>query len=398
MGEFKTPAGKTVQFDKEKIQIRQQSGKRVIEDFVDRPQKNAKPGTYMRTFADTLDAGLSRSKLGAGWKTNPAALDLFATVNNKRFVDLWDDLLKKSDGEATQPLDYLRALGTGQRGKAQKIASDRINLLDTERIRAQERRVITEDGPVSDKQLIDFAPDSQPQGDGPQLGTIEEMLPSGVGQSFDEQIPAPALMDKIMAGFTTAVNEGYTPTPEQALNDALQFLFKANTVSPFGFNSSIADDVTKSIVESLSKQGVRLSNVKNPLHKAGAAFTEARESKKQADSVLGEEMAPAYKQLINLNNDYLKVPSVIRAQTPLEKVKALGEYLKKQEIDWEKNKPDWKGRPIRIGAPELKFIDSYKKFQNLMLQVNESDRRKDIMKADSNIMKNTLKLDSQETK
>lgn len=385
---FKTPDGKEVTYSQSNIDARRRSGKTNLEQTVLRPLETGKKGSYMHTFATTLNQAYTK-KYGKDWINNPDLQDVFSDIGNK---SVWTDALKKSEGEATQPLAYLRELGKGRRGEAKKVQEQRRQQVDDAKMAEQNRRsqqniddetdVISGGGftETGKGQLFDI-------NEGPQLGTAEKLTESSGAQSFDDNVPAPAMIDRIMAGFTTSMTQGIEPTPEHAMNDAIQFLFK----SGIGFNSTEANTITQSIIKDLNSAGIRLSNAKDPMKKSGQYFADAQSALKQANTLLTGSALKRFQKLAVSDPRIMNIQSVKNAKDTKDKMAAVWRYLKREIPEWEQGMKTQKGWDKRITPESLQFFETYNKYDALKLEALDANRAKEIMKADSNLMKSLKK-------
>ena len=367
-----------IAYDADASDARVNSANSIIADFIDKP-KSLPEGSYMRVMSDVLETAFA-SALGPKWRTDATLRKRLAEGS---WNNVWDDLLKNSDSEATQPKDYIRALGKGQRTEARNLQSARS---EEQHKVAQEvsnrklggRAAAMDEGPTSDDVMDD--------------ALIDQMSYKERTQADDSNIPAPAKIDRKMAGLTTAIDEDIDPTPELAMNDAIQLLFE---FLPGKMNTAIADSAVASVLSKLEAQGIRTSNVKNPTKKVGQYFADARSANKQANELVKGELGKRFKSLLNSKSmsgiPYSDWSSVKKAETPIKKIIALGEAISRNVYDVELGKKSDHGNLKRTTKEELLFLDSYRKYKNLLDQVGESKRAQEIMKVDDKVVKSKKK-------
>lgn len=335
------------------------SGKAIIKELVDMP-KAARPGTYMNVFSDVLETAFSK-QLGPEWRNNTDLAKVFSTLRNPKEANVWENLMIRSEGDATQPLEYIKSLGKGQQAKARRVADERREQVWNAR-----------------NQQLDELASRRVDDEGVVSGV---KVPEGFSVVEEGQVLAPAPIDTVMAGLTAAVDGGYIPTPEQAIADAIRFVFSVNRAKNIKFNTQSAKEVVDEVLGRLEKQGVRLSNVKDPMKKAGTYYTEARDVKSKADQLMTGELKERFQNLVKTNNPgktpYLSFRGV--NEGPLDKrIIALGQAMVKRATDSEYGR--WKSP---MTAEERMFADSFKKWQALSTEVEELTRSKDIMKLDA---------------
>lgn len=392
---------KGFKFNVEQSKITEKSAEQVISDFVDKP-KTLPEGSYMRVMSEAIERGL-KAAYGPDWRKNR---DLQKRLSESSYENIWEDLLRNSDSEATQPREYMRELGKGQRAKAKDIASAReeeqYQVAEEVRNRVANSRQGVED-PTDDSIFAEPGTLATNADNNPGLGTqisgdeaVDGMTRKERTQLDSKTIPAPAQIDRTMAGFTTALADGRDPTPEHAINDAIQLLFK---MAPGKMNSAIANDIVMSLASGLREKNIRLTDTKKPIKKAVSYNSEIQAVNSQANKLLTGSLAKTFRQLIQEKPNLLKMDSVKNADSELAKLKALGNALDKLEPEWQRNevytRGKMSGKPITMSKTELKFVDNFRKYIKLREQIDQSKRGKEIMKADDDVMKGSKKNDGQ---
>lgn len=375
--------GKQGTYNVERADAARNNANAIIGDFIDKP-KQLPEGSYMRVMAETLEAGFTAG-FGKGWRTDK---DLLNRLSEGSWNNVWDDLLKNSDSEATQPKDYIRALGKGQRTEAKNIQSKR----------TEEQYKVSEE--ISKRKLSGARSDADEgaatNDDLPDDAFIDQFITKERTQADDNTIPAPAKIDRKMAGLTTAVAEGIDPTPEMAMNDAIQLLFE---FMPGKMNSAIADKATAGVLNSLKESGVRTSNVKNPVKKVGQYTADKASAERQAAALIEGKLGARFNKLINSPSmsgvPYNQWKSVREASGMKAKIIALGEAIKNNVYDVDIGKKSPKGNLKRTSKEELLFLGTYQKYKALLDQVNESERAKRIMEVDVDAVKKPKKADGE---